>query len=108
MYITDTGSLQAHGTPAGGQNISVNPRLPATIYSYDVVDAGTRLANRQMFAYIDAGVPDGIKCDEAGNVYSGCGDGVSNNIKAACYLNNKLTILSRTGPRLGFGRNSPW
>ena len=76
MYITDTAALQAHGTPANGQNISVNPRLPATIYSYDVVDDGTRLANRQMFAYCDSGVPDGIKCDTAGRVYSGCGDGI--------------------------------
>lgn len=24
----------------------------------------------------DAGIPDGIKCDLEGNVYSGCGDGV--------------------------------
>ena len=24
----------------------------------------------------DVGIPDGIKCDTAGNVYSGCGDGV--------------------------------
>lgn len=24
----------------------------------------------------DTGVPDGIKCDTLGNVYSGCGDGV--------------------------------
>ena len=24
----------------------------------------------------DTGVPDGIKCDLAGNVYCGCGDGV--------------------------------
>lgn len=76
MYITDTGALQAHGTPATGQNISVNPRLPASIYEYDVVDGGTRLTNRTMFAYCDVGVPDGIKCDEEGNVYSGCGDGV--------------------------------
>ena len=37
---------------------------------------GTRLANRQMFAFCDVGIPDGIKCDEEGNVYSGCGDGV--------------------------------
>lgn len=76
MYITDTGSLQAHGTPATGQNISFNPRLPASIYEYDVVENGTRLANRRMFAFVDVGVPDGIKCDELGNVYSGCGDGV--------------------------------
>lgn len=25
----------------------------------------------------DTGIPDGIKCDLSGNVYSGCGDGVS-------------------------------
>lgn len=24
----------------------------------------------------DTGIPDGIKCDLEGNVYSGCGDGV--------------------------------
>lgn len=25
----------------------------------------------------DAGIPDGIKCDLNGNVYSGCGDGLN-------------------------------
>ena len=29
-----------------------------------------------MFAFCDDGVPDGIKCDAEGNVYSGCGDGI--------------------------------
>lgn len=76
MYITDTGALQAHGAAPNGSNISINYRCPATIYSFDVVENGARLANRQMFAYTDAGIPDGIKCDTAGNVYSGCGDGV--------------------------------
>lgn len=76
MYITDTGSVQAHGDPKDGHNFSVRPRLPATIYEYDVVDDGTRLTNRRVFAYCDKGVPDGIKCDTEGNVYSGCGDGV--------------------------------
>ena len=32
--------------------------------------------NRRLFAFADNGVPDGIKCDTTGNVYSGCGDGV--------------------------------
>lgn len=76
MYVTDTGAVQAHGGPADGHNFSVEPSLPSTIYKFDVVDDGTRLANRSVFAYCDAGVPDGIKCDENGNVYSGCGDGV--------------------------------
>ncbi|KAL1302114.1 hypothetical protein AAFC00_002549 [Neodothiora populina] len=77
LYVTDTGACQAHdGGPKDGHNFSMNPRLPATIYEYDVVDNGTRLANRRVFAYCDTGVPDGIKCDTQGNVYSGCGDGV--------------------------------
>ena len=34
------------------------------------------LMNKRLFAFCDRGVPDGIKCDTSGNVYSGCGDGV--------------------------------
>jgi gluconolactonase len=75
LYVTDTGACQAHSGPGDGHNFSMNPRLPATIYSFDVID-GTTLGNRKTFAFCDAGVPDGIKCDEEGNVYSGCGDGV--------------------------------
>jgi len=32
--------------------------------------------NRRVFAYADTGIPDGIQVDAAGNVYSGCADGV--------------------------------
>jgi gluconolactonase len=35
------------------------------------------LANRRLFAMADTGAPHGIKCDEAGNVYAGCGDGIN-------------------------------
>jgi gluconolactonase len=70
MYVTDTGAVQAHDTPG---NFSYNPRLPSSIYEYDVVNNGTQLSGRKLFAYCSSGVPDGIKCDEAGNVYSGCG-----------------------------------
>lgn len=34
------------------------------------------LCNRRLFAYAEVGIPDGIKCDTDGNVYSGCGDGI--------------------------------
>ncbi|KAF2717891.1 calcium-dependent phosphotriesterase, partial [Polychaeton citri CBS 116435] len=68
MYVTDTGAVQAHGTPGNGLNFSLNPRLPSTIYVYDVVDDGKRLANRRVFAYCSSGVPDGIKCDQDGNI----------------------------------------
>ncbi|GAA6006464.1 SMP-30/gluconolactonase/LRE family protein [Rhodotorula paludigena] len=78
-YITDTGLIKGDG--------SLDPQRPASIYVYDVVrpdpakgedqHCGPRLENRRVFAYCDAGVPDGIKTDKAGNVYSGTGEGVS-------------------------------
>jgi gluconolactonase len=35
------------------------------------------LTNRRLFAMADRVIPDGIKCDMDGNVYSGCGDGIN-------------------------------
>lgn len=35
------------------------------------------MTNRRLFALAADGIPDGIKCDMDGNVYSGCGDGVN-------------------------------
>ncbi|KAB5593172.1 hypothetical protein CTheo_3402 [Ceratobasidium theobromae] len=80
-YITDTGiaSGQEHEPTA------IDGSRPGTIYAYDVVHppAGSdlrnnppSLTNRRVFAFTDSGLPDGIKCDTEGNVYSGCGDGV--------------------------------
>ncbi|KAG5637306.1 hypothetical protein H0H81_005049 [Sphagnurus paluster] len=48
----------------------------AYIYAFDVDDQTHAFTNRRVFAYIDAGVPDGVQVDLRGNVYSGCGDGV--------------------------------
>lgn len=66
-YVTDTGIN--HGF--FGFNLSD----PATIYRYDVKGDGT-FENRKTFAFIGAGVPDGIHPDSNGNLYAGCGDGV--------------------------------
>jgi gluconolactonase len=70
MYITDTGAV--HGTTG------FEPHRAASIHAYDVDDrsGGPFLINKRLFAFADDGVPDGIKCDMKGNVYSGCGDGV--------------------------------
>ena len=35
------------------------------------------MTNRRLFAIAANGIPDGIKCDTEGNVYSGCGDGIN-------------------------------
>ncbi|KAF7543401.1 hypothetical protein G7Z17_g10768 [Cylindrodendrum hubeiense] len=44
-------------------------------YRFDVKKDGT-WENRKTFAYVAAGIPDGIHCDSKGNVYAGCADGV--------------------------------
>ncbi|KAK6387364.1 hypothetical protein LTS17_000632 [Exophiala oligosperma] len=75
LYVTDTGAIQAHAGPGDGHQFSMNHKLPGTIYVYDVVN-GRELHNRRVFAFCAVGIPDGIKCDEKGYVYSGCGDGV--------------------------------
>jgi gluconolactonase len=48
-------------------------------YAFDVTTYSGEpfLVNRRLFAMADSGIPDGIKCDTDGNVYSGCGDGLS-------------------------------
>jgi gluconolactonase len=42
---------------------------------FDVASDGT-LENGRVFCVIDKGVPDGIRCDERGNIWSSAGDGV--------------------------------
>ncbi|KAK9454997.1 hypothetical protein V1511DRAFT_488668 [Dipodascopsis uninucleata] len=64
-YITDTAAYDAKGTVDDAAS---------SIYAFDVVN--NKLMNKRLFAFSDSAAPDGIKCDSAGNVYSGCGDGV--------------------------------
>lgn len=70
-YITDTDWVHGDGT--------FDLMRPSSIYAFDVswYSGAPFLTNRRLFAFVDVGVPDGIKCDENGNVYSGCGDGVN-------------------------------
>lgn len=67
LYITDA------------NNDDANPGGPATIYAFDVVtnQPGTFLTNKRVFAFSPKGIPDGIKVDAAGNVWSGVGSGVA-------------------------------
>ncbi len=48
---------------------------PRHIRVFDVQPDNT-LTNGKVFATIDQGIPDGIRCDEKGNVWSSAGDGV--------------------------------
>ncbi|KAK4978515.1 hypothetical protein LTR66_010545 [Elasticomyces elasticus] len=71
VYITDTDCVHGDGT--------TDPMRASTIYAFDLVERNGSpfLSNRRLFAMADVGIPDGIKCDLEGNVYSGCGDGVN-------------------------------
>ncbi|KAF6826856.1 gluconolactonase precursor [Colletotrichum plurivorum] len=71
VYVTDTDWIHGDG--------STDLTRPSTIYAFDVASYSGEpfLINRRLFAMADTGIPDGIKCDVHGNVYSGCGDGVN-------------------------------
>lgn len=82
FHLTDLSALVPSfpsSADTGAANGTVNAYRPATLYSFDVETTSSgaiTLENRKFFAYVDTGVPDGIKVDTSGNVYSGCGDGV--------------------------------
>ncbi|GAA5828547.1 hypothetical protein JCM11251_000844 [Rhodosporidiobolus azoricus] len=65
VYISDTASSQGGGLPplAG----------PRAIYAFDVLD-GTFVSNRRVFHLNPSGIPDGIKVDSAGRIWSVFGD----------------------------------
>ncbi|KAG8169902.1 hypothetical protein KVR01_000647 [Diaporthe batatas] len=74
-FSADFGALYVTDASASAED----PAGAATIYRYDVVyDApGTFLANKRVFAFAPAGIPDGIKVDAEGNVWAGTGAGVA-------------------------------
>ncbi|MCA1367102.1 SMP-30/gluconolactonase/LRE family protein [Bradyrhizobium sp. BRP14] len=61
LYVADSGASHDEG-------------LPRHIRAFDVAAGG--LANGRVFATIDNGIPDGIRTDMAGNLWSSAGDGV--------------------------------
>ena len=62
LYIADSG---ANAVPGG----------PHHIRAFDVDEAGT-LSRGRIFCEADPGLPDGFRCDEAGNVWTSCADGI--------------------------------
>ncbi|KAH8703183.1 hypothetical protein BGW36DRAFT_368935 [Talaromyces proteolyticus] len=71
LFVTDTDRV--HGSEG------ILDYKASTIYAFDIstIHGQPFLTNRRLFAMADQGIPDGIKCDMEGNVYSGCGDGVN-------------------------------
>lgn len=67
LYITDSGANQAPGT--------YFVDLPHHVLAFDVHD-GRHLRNERLFAVVSPGVPDGIKLDVEGRVYTSSATGV--------------------------------
>ncbi|KAK1496376.1 SMP-30/Gluconolaconase/LRE-like region [Colletotrichum cuscutae] len=97
VYITDTDWIHGDG--------STDLTRASTIYAFDLVPYSGEpfLTNRRLFAMADTGIPDGIKCDVHGNVYSGCGDGV-NIWSAGGVLLGKILVQGGAA-NFCFGRN---
>ena len=66
LYINDSGAIE------GPDTYYVD--LPHHIRAFDVV--GGQLRNDRLFAVVTPGVPDGLKLDSEGRVYSSCSTGV--------------------------------
>lgn len=67
LYINDSGAVQGPGT------YYVN--LPHHIRTFDVID-GRHLVNDRLFAVVSPGIPDGLKVDSEGRVYSSSASGL--------------------------------
>jgi len=67
LYINDSGAIQGPGT------YYVN--LPHHILAFDVVNE-RHLVNGRLFAVVSPGIPDGLKVDSEGRVYSSSASGI--------------------------------
>lgn len=67
LYVSDTSAASADGVPLQGAGHA--------IHVYDVTD-GRKPKNGRTFAVIDPGVPDGLRVDEHGNVWTSSKSGV--------------------------------
>ncbi|KAH7140956.1 hypothetical protein EDB81DRAFT_654623, partial [Dactylonectria macrodidyma] len=94
VYITDT-----------DQTLHRFMFLTSCSYAFDLTYRHGQpfLVNRRLFALADTGIPDSIKCNTAGNVYSGCADGV-NAWSPGGLLWGKIVIPGGV-TNLCFGRN---
>lgn len=67
LYINDSAAIQG----SGGYFVN----LPHHIRAFDVLD-GRHLLNDRLFAVVTPGIPDGLKVDSAGRVYSSAASGL--------------------------------
>ncbi|MDH7448182.1 SMP-30/gluconolactonase/LRE family protein [Aquimarina sp. 2201CG14-23] len=68
MYINDSAAIQGDDSP-------YNVDMPHHIKVYDIMD-GRFLCNERLFTVVTPGIPDGLKTDTEGRVYSSCATGI--------------------------------
>ncbi|WP_340200874.1 SMP-30/gluconolactonase/LRE family protein [Ascidiimonas sp. W6] len=68
IYINDSGAVSGDDTP-------YNINMPHHIKVYDIID-GQFLSNERLFAVVTPGIPDGLKVDTKGRVYSSSASGI--------------------------------
>ncbi|KAJ5093456.1 hypothetical protein N7456_009317 [Penicillium angulare] len=97
VYISDTAETIGDG--------STDLLKAATIYAFDLstINGQPFLTNRRVFAFPSDGIPDGLKVDQHGNVYAGCGDGV-NVWSSGGVLLGKILVKDGTS-NFSFGKN---
>jgi len=67
LYVNDSGAIEGPNT--------YYVDLPHHIHAFDVID-GAQLASERLFCVVTPGIPDGLKVDSAGRVYSSSLTGV--------------------------------
>ncbi len=93
LYIIDSGAIQAPGT--------YDVQKPHAIYAFDVNQAGNQITNQRLFKVVAPGFPDGMRLDQAGNIYVGALDGVQV-FNSAAKLIGKILLPKETA-NLTFG-----
>src|SRR6185312_10235055 len=68
LYINDSGALQGSGP--------YHPDSPHDIWAFDVTDDKKHLKNRRLITVVSPGIPDGLKVDTKGRIYSSSQTGV--------------------------------
>lgn len=68
LYINDSGALQGSGP--------YHPDLPHHIRAFDVSADGQHLENDRLVTVVTPGIPDGLKTDTEGRIYSSAQNGV--------------------------------
>jgi len=68
LYVIDSGAIQAPRT--------YYEKNPHAIFAFDVAADGKTVSNPRHFANVSPGFPDGMRLDNAGNIYVGALDGV--------------------------------